>query len=64
MSNKEKIIQELEQIPDNFLDEALDFIRYLKTKTLNEHLETAISSESSLQKDWLRPEEEVAWQNL
>jgi hypothetical protein len=64
MSNKEKIIQELEQIPDIFLDEALDFIRYLKTKTLHERLETVIASESLLQKDWLRPEEEIAWQNL
>jgi hypothetical protein len=67
MNNKEKIIQELEKMPDNFLSEALDFIRYLKTKTVSESAEggaTAIASESSLQKDWLRPEEEEAWQNL
>jgi hypothetical protein len=64
MSNKEKIIKEIEQIPDILLDEALDFIRYLKSKSLQEHLETAIASESSLQKDWLKPEEEAAWQNL
>ncbi len=67
MSNKEKIIQELNQIPDVFLNEALDFIRFLKTKSLNEShksAETVIASESSLQKDWLEPEEEEAWQNL
>lgn len=64
MSNKEKIIKELDQIPDKFLDEALDFIRYLKTKKIREHLETTVISESSLQKDWLRPEEEAAWKNL
>jgi len=64
MSNKEKIIKEIEQIPDDHLEEALDFIRYLKTKKLQERLETAIASESSLQKDWLKPEEEAAWQNL
>lgn len=64
MSNKEKIIRELDQVPEVLLDEALDFIRYLKTKGLNEHLEFAIASESSLKKDWLQPEEEAAWQNL
>ena len=64
MNNKEKIIKELEKITDKFLDEALDFIRYLKTKKIQEHLETAVISESLLQKDWLRPEEEAAWQNL
>jgi len=64
MSNKEKIIKEIEHIPDDFLNEALDFIRYLKAKTVKERFETALISESSLQKDWLKPEEESAWQNL
>ncbi len=30
----------------------------------NESLETAIASESSLKKEWLRPEEDEAWQDL
>ncbi len=67
MSNKEKIIKEIDEIPDSYLDEALDFIRYLKIKKVTESAkggETAIASEHSLQKDWLRPEEEKAWQNL
>ena len=64
MSNKEKIIQELEKIPDNFLEDALNFILYLKSKAVAEHLETLIASESSLKKDWLRPEEDAAWQSL
>lgn len=37
---------------------------FLKTKALKEKLETAIASESSLKKDWLREEEDKAWQDL
>ena len=64
MSKRELIVSEIEQIPEPFLDEVLDFIQFLKTKTLKERLFTPIASESSLKKDWLRPEEDEAWQNL
>ncbi|OGP87981.1 MAG: DUF2281 domain-containing protein, partial [Deltaproteobacteria bacterium RBG_16_48_10] len=46
------------------LDEVLDFVQFLKTKTVKERLSTAIASESSLKKDWMKPEEDEAWQNL
>ena len=46
------------------LDEVLDFVQFLQTKTLKERLSTAIASESSLKKDWMKPEEDEAWQNL
>ncbi|MBI2487329.1 MAG: DUF2281 domain-containing protein [Deltaproteobacteria bacterium] len=64
MSKKELISKELDQIPESFLEEILDFIRFLRTKAAMEKLETAIASESSLQKDWLRPEEDEAWRDL
>ena len=64
MSKRELIFSEIEQIPEPFLDEVLDFVQFLKTKTLNERLSTAIASESSLKKDWLRPEEDEAWKSL
>ena len=64
MSKRELIVSEIEQIPEPFLDEVLDFVQFLKTKTLKERLFAAIASESSLKKDWLRPEEDEAWQNL
>ena len=64
MSKKELLISEIEQVPDPFLDELLDFVRFLKAKKVNGDLNTAILSESSLKKDWLRPEEDEAWQNL
>ena len=44
------------------LDEVLDFIRFLKIKA--NRLDTAIASESSLAKDWLKPREDEAWQDL
>ncbi len=64
MSKKELLINEIEQVPEPFLDEVLDFIRFLKTKIIRERPDTAIVSESSLKKDWLKPEEDKAWQDL
>ena len=64
MSKKELVISEIEHVPEPLLDEVLDFIHFLKTKIIRERLDTAITSESSLEKDWLKPEEDEAWQNL
>ncbi|PJA97979.1 MAG: DUF2281 domain-containing protein [Ignavibacteriales bacterium CG_4_9_14_3_um_filter_30_11] len=64
MDKKELVLQEIEQVPDILLDEVLDFLRYLKTKITSERIEALITSESSLKKDWLLPEEDIAWQNL
>ncbi len=41
MTNKELIIQSLENTPSSILDEVLDFICYLKTKQAQETLELA-----------------------
>jgi len=46
------------------LREVLDFVRFLKTKSIKKRSETLTFSESSLRKDWLRPEEDEAWQDL
>jgi len=64
MSKKELLINEIEQVPEPFLDEVLDFIKFLKTKVVKERMNIAIVSESSLKNDWLKPEEDEAWQNL
>jgi len=64
MSKKEILISELDQVPDSYLDEVLDFVHFLKSKILRERIDTAIASESSLRKDWLLPEEDEAWQGL
>lgn len=60
----ELIIREIKEIPEYYLEELLDFIHFLKNKTQNEKLETLYISETSLKKDWMRPEEDRAWQDL
>lgn len=64
MGRKEQIISEIEEVPEPLLDEVLDFVRFLKSKSAKEGVETAVASESSLRKDWLRPEEDKAWKGL
>jgi len=64
MSKKDLLLNEIEQTPEPLLDEVLDYLRFLKTKLAQERLDTAIASESALKKDWLRPEEDEAWQSL
>ncbi len=63
MSKKELLLSEIEQVPEPFLDELLDFVHFLKTKKTNDRMDIAVASESSLNKDWLKPEDE-AWQDL
>nr|MDO8080129.1 DUF2281 domain-containing protein [Candidatus Freyarchaeota archaeon] len=64
MDSREIILKEIEQMPDTLLEEILDFIKFLKMKAVQEKIETAIQSESSLKKDWLLPEEDEAWGDL
>ena len=64
MGNKELLMREIKDIPESFLEEELDFVHFLKEKIRKEKLDTAIASESSLQKDWLSPEEDEAWKDL
>jgi hypothetical protein len=64
LSKKELLLREIEEAPEPLLEEVLDFIHFLKIKSGSERLDTALASESSLKKDWLRPEEDEAWQNL
>jgi hypothetical protein len=64
MNKVEIIRKEVEKFPEPLLDEVLDFVHFLKGKMITDKLTTAFASESSLAKDWLRPEEDEAWQNL
>lgn len=63
MNKRELLLNEIQHVPEPFLDELLDFVQFLKAKTV-EQIDTATASESSLKKDWLRPEEDEAWQDL
>ena len=62
--NKELLFKEIEKLPENLKDELLDYIQYLKSRAAKEKYDLALISESSLQKDWLRPEEDEAWSDL
>lgn len=61
---KELILREMEQVPESILVEVLDFVQFLKSKHQQKQLEVSLLSEFSLQKDWLKPEEDEAWQDL
>jgi predicted RNase H-like HicB family nuclease len=61
---KELLLEEIDQVPEVLLVELLDFLQFLKSKHLQAKLEVSALSTSSLQKDWLRPEEDEAWQDL
>jgi hypothetical protein len=64
MTTKELLIREIDQTPGPVLEEVLDFLHFLKARSGKESRNTALASESSLRKDWLRPEEDEAWQDL
>ncbi|NOZ76782.1 MAG: DUF2281 domain-containing protein [Euryarchaeota archaeon] len=64
MATKKMIIKEIERLPEPLIDEILDYIRFLKKKKAGHVRETALASEYSLGRDWLRPEEDEAWRDL
>lgn len=64
MSTKELILKEIEQVPEPWLEEILHFVRFLKSQHWEENLEISLLSETSLRKDWLKPEEDEAWRDL
>jgi hypothetical protein len=64
MSTKELLLSEIEQVPEPLLNEVLAFVHFLKSRIIQERQGTALASESSLKKDWLKPEEDEAWQRL
>ena len=64
MQNRSALIKEIETVPEPFLDEVMDFVRFIKARSAREGIYTAIASESSLKKDWLCAEEDEAWDDL
>lgn len=64
MTTRERILNEIQKIPETMLGEVLDFVVFLETKISNTKTNLAAVSESALKKDWLKPEEDKAWQNL
>jgi len=61
MGTRELVIKKINQLSEEELDKVLAFISLLENEG---GCETAFWSESSLRKDWLRPEEDEAWRDL
>ncbi len=61
-NSKELILAQLDTVPEDDLDELLQFIAFLKFR--KELTETHFASQATLAKDWLNPEEDEAWQHL
>ena len=64
MSKREMVLSEIDEAPEPILDEVLDFIHFLKARVARERMDTMVAAESSLKKDWLKREEDEAWQGL
>ena len=62
MTRRESLLKEIDDVPDSVLDEVADFVHFLKARIVRDGMATAVASESSLKKDWLRPEEDETWQ--
>ena len=63
-ATKELLLKEIEDMPEVFIEEVLDYVQFLKMKLSKEKLGILILSESSLKEDWLKAEEDEAWQGL
>jgi len=64
MTTKEAILKAVEDLPEECLDDLANYAELLRHKTAFLSLPTAMASERVLAKDWLRPEEDEAWQDL
>lgn len=62
---KEKIQEEIDDLPEQLLSEVADFIGYLRTKHYNQRCyDITMASQEILAKDWMKEEEEEAWGDL
>lgn len=66
IENKKMIQEYLEQLPDKYLNEILEYLHFLEFKNRNGNADVSpmLLSENSLAKEWLSPEEDEAWAHL
>lgn len=64
MNKIEIIMSEVKKLPEPLWDEVLDFVQFLRRKMTVPMKDTLLATESTLKKDWLRPEEDEAWHDL
>ncbi|MFB6272529.1 MAG: DUF2281 domain-containing protein [Salinibacter sp.] len=59
----ERIVEQIERLPEELQREVLDFIEFLQHRAV-QRSESVLMSEDALAKDWLTPDEDAAWQEL
>lgn len=64
MGIRETLLEELEEAPEPVLEELLQFLHLLQNRETGPRAALPLLSESSLARDWLRPEEDEAWAHL
>ncbi|HHT97209.1 MAG TPA: DUF2281 domain-containing protein [Clostridiales bacterium] len=57
MADKEYLQELIEQLPEKDLEKVMNFIGYLNMTRKNKVKDITLASQSSLGKDWLKPEE-------
>jgi len=63
--NKNTLMEEIETLPANYINEVYNYVSFLKNaKRQIVSDEITIASEAALAKDWLQPEEDIAWADL
>ena len=63
MSAKERLIAIAEDCPPDLLEEAADFLMFLKARK-GRNYDALLLSYDVLSKDWFSPEEDAAWAYL
>ena len=68
MISKETLVKKIEILPPYLLQEVADYIEFIEFKKYRKSSlnidEITLASEKSLAKDWLKPEENEAWEDL
>ena len=68
MIDREKLVKKIEELPLYLLEEVAEYISYVESKNKRENSvksdDITLASEKSLAKDWLKPEEDEAWEDL
>lgn len=64
MNNKEQLLKEIEDVPEDKIQEVIDFVRFLKWQNSKETLAIMQISETSLAEAWDNPIDDEAWSDL
>jgi hypothetical protein len=64
MFTANELMHEIETLPSEYIQEAMNFIGYLKTKKARTISETMLMSEKTLSEIWDTPEEDETWGDL